>query len=165
MWKAVIPQIPSYLLLGKGYSFDQQDMQMIRSGMTAAGDTIADAQGSLLAGDYHNGPLSVIVPLGIWGGIGFLWFIAAGIKVLRQNYRFGDPAHERINRFLLVAFIAKTIGFFLVFGSLYSELIVFTGMVGLSVSINGGMCRGAAPTPVPRPMIKKLKLANANGMG
>ena len=162
MWKSVLPTIPDYLLLGKGYSFSQYDMEMIRAGMTAGGDTIADAQAAMLAGDYHNGPLSVIVPLGIWGVVGFLWFLAAGIKVLRQNYRYGDPALERINRFLLVTFIARTIGFFLIFGSLYSELFDFVGVVGLSICINGGMRRGAAPAPAPKPVINKLKLARAS---
>ncbi|HZQ45941.1 MAG TPA: hypothetical protein VFC07_02935, partial [Verrucomicrobiae bacterium] len=32
MWKIVIPDIPNHLLLGKGYSFDPAEMEMIQSG-------------------------------------------------------------------------------------------------------------------------------------
>ncbi len=162
MWKIVVPDIPKYLILGRGYSFDPAEMAMINSGLTQGQGSGA---GSALAGDYHNGPLSLIMPFGIFGVIGFLWLIAAGIKVLRQNYRFGDPAFDQINRFLLAQFIAKAIFFMTIFGSLYSDLPYFTGLVGLSVCINGGMRRGVAPAPVARPLIKRLKLANANPAG
>ena len=91
-----------------------------------------------MAGDYHNGPLSVIMPLGIWGVIGFIWFLVAAIKMLSKNYKLGDPSLLNLNRFLLVVFIAHTIHFFIFFGSLYSDMFFFTGIVGLSVSLNGG---------------------------
>jgi len=162
MWKIVIPDIPKYLILGKGYSFDPAEMEMIQSGLTKGeGNTSA---GSALAGDYHNGPLSVIMPFGIFGVIGFLWLLGAGIKVLRQNYRYGDPALEQINRFLLAQFIAKAIFFFTIFGSLYSDLPFFTGLLGLSVCINGGVRRGLAPAPAPKIVINKFKLAGANAV-
>jgi len=41
--------------------------------------------------------------------------------------------------------------FFAVFGSLYSDLAMFTGLLGLSVSLNGGIAKratAAAPEPV-----------------
>ena len=115
-------------------------MQAIQSigGFRGENDTQGVAE---LAGDYHNGPLSVIIPLGLFGVIGFLWFLGAGISVLYRNHKFGDPAFQRINTFLLAYFIAKTICFFAVFGSLYSDLVGFTGLLGLSVSVNGGLAR------------------------
>ncbi len=159
MWKIVIPDIPKYLIVGKGYQFDPAEMAMINSGMTTGE---ASGAGSALAGDYHNGPLSLIMPFGIFGVIGFLWFLAAGIKVLNQNYQFGDPAFQTINRCLLAQFVGKAIFFFAIFGSLYSDLPMFTGMLGLSVCINGGMRRGPVPVPAPKQVINKLKLAHAN---
>lgn len=133
MWNLVIPDIPKYLILGKGYTFDPAEMEMITAGMTGGEGSAA---GSALAGDYHSGPLSVILPLGIFGVIGFLWLIVAGTKLLLRNYRYGDPALQYINRFLLAQFIAKFIFFLAVFGSLYSDLMTFTGLLGLSVCIN-----------------------------
>ncbi len=139
MWKMVLPQVPQYLFLGKGYALNSHEMEII-------GDQFARGQGDAMemawmAGDYHNGPLSVIMPFGIWGVIGFIWFLVAAIRALSQNYRFGDPALLNLNRFLLVFFIARTIHFFIFFGSLYSDLVFFTGIIGLSVSLNGGVLK------------------------
>jgi hypothetical protein len=161
MWKEVIPDIPKYLILGKGYTFDPAEMEMIGAGMTLGENSAA---GSALAGDYHSGPLSVIIPLGIFGVIAFFWFLGAGTKLLLRNYRYGDPALMQINRYLLAQFIAKTIFFFAVFGSLYSDLITFTGLLGLSVCVNGGMARKSAPAPAAKPGMQRLRLANANAV-
>ena len=91
----------------------------------------------MVAGDYHNGPLSIVIPFGIWGLIGFGWFLVAASRFLYHNYRFGDPALQRINTLLLAVFLAKIVFFFLIFGALYSDLYAFTGLAGLSASLNG----------------------------
>jgi hypothetical protein len=98
IWKYVLPQIPKYLFLGKGLVFDANDLAMY--------DTLGDQQasgdvgGSLtLAGEYHSGPLSLIIPFGIWGVIAFLWFLGASIRVLWRNYKYGDPQIKTINTF------------------------------------------------------------------
>ena len=104
------------------------------------------ALGPSMSGDYHNGPLSVIIPFGIFGCIGFIWFLAAGGRTLYRNYKFGDPALVRINRFLLAYYCMKIIMFFTVFGSLYSDFVGFTGVVGLSVALNWGV---RSPVAVP----------------
>ena len=61
MWREVIPQIPHYLLVGKGYGFSATEQAQLGQKM----------EGVELVGDYHNGPLSVILPFGIFGSIGF----------------------------------------------------------------------------------------------
>ena len=38
-----------------------------------------------------SGPLSILIPFGLFGAAGFLWFAVAALKVLRNNYRFGTP--------------------------------------------------------------------------
>ncbi len=67
----------------------------------------------------------------------FLWFAIASIKYLYRNYRYGDPDLRVINTFLLAFFIARFIYYMTVFGNFYSELYFFTGLIGLSVSLNG----------------------------
>src|SRR2546428_13711322 len=54
-----------------------------------------------LVGDYHNGPISVISPFGIFGVLAFGWFLVAGLRALHRNYQFGHPAYRQMNRFLL----------------------------------------------------------------
>jgi hypothetical protein len=142
MWKALLPQVPEHLLLGKGYAISQEDWQLM--GRDTAFHNIDPAEQSLaLSGDYHSGPLSVILPLGIWGVIAFLWFLIAGFWALNHNRLYGDPALQTINTFLLTAFVAKIIVFIFIFGGLPSDIAGFTGLLGLSISLNGGICRPA----------------------
>jgi hypothetical protein len=145
IWKNVLPQIPTYLLLGKGYAINAADLAMATNASLEGGTF-----GTEIAGDYHNGPLSLIIPLGIFGVIAFVWFLWAGVKVLRQNYRFGDPAVACVNRFLLSMFIAKIIFFFTIFGGFTSDMAFFTGLVGLSICVNGGV---AEPVRAPEPKL------------
>jgi len=131
MWRDVLPQIPQYLLLGKGYGFSGTEQYHMMNGLEAVE----------LVGDYHNGPLSVIIPFGIFGSMSFVWLLIAAIRVLYQNCKFGDPACQHANTFLLAYFVAKAIFFFTIFGSLHSDLPQFLGLLGLSISLNGGVAK------------------------
>jgi hypothetical protein len=151
MWKALLPQLPQYLLLGKGYAISPSDYKFAM-GRDVTHFAFAENQGLALAGDYHNGPLSVILPFGIWGAIAFVWFLFAAIRVLYANYRYGDPSLRMINTFLLAAFVARAIFFFLIVGALSFDMLLFCGWLGLSVSLNGGVCRPLR-TMASRPQI------------
>jgi O-antigen ligase len=140
MWREVLPEVPQYLLIGKGYSFSGTEQAALRSTLAA----------TELVGNYHNGPLSVIIPFGLLGAISFVWLMVAGIRVLRQNYQFGDPAYHHLNTFLFAYFVIKVLMFFLVFGSFHSDLAMFLGVLALSISLNGG---AAKPAVVPRPKL------------
>lgn len=153
MWEVVIPTVPQFLLVGKGYSIDPVELEMASSHMSRD-----DTETMIVAGDYHNGALTLIIPLGIWGVIGFLWFLGAGFRVLRRNYRHGDPELRRINTFLLLYFLAKTFCFFLIAGTFYVEFYIFTGLVALSISVNGGV-RGPVPVVAAKPTFHRLQLA------
>jgi hypothetical protein len=154
MWRHMLPQIPEYFFLGKGYAINPQDLSMVKTTVARGGE--AGTFEAELVGDYHNGPLSVIIPFGIFGAIAFLWFLVAGVRALYQNYHFGDPALQTINRFLFASFIAKIILFFLVFGSLHSDLAHFTGLLGLSVCLNGGVVKPVA-VPQVNPVFNRFK--------
>jgi hypothetical protein len=137
MWQALWPEVPKYFWLGKGYSFSQSDLYLTQ---------IAQARGiergyatAMLTAEYHHGPLSVIVPFGIWGALIFLWFVAVGIWVLHRNYRWGDKELQKVNTFLLTYYLVRACYFFTLYGSLYSDMVVFTAVLGLSVAVNGGV--------------------------
>ena len=157
MWTEIWPEVPRHLLLGKGYAIDGQQLEMLVSGMNRG---LNPAAGAILSGDYHSGPYSVILTFGIFGAIAVLWFFWAAIRVLYQNYKFGDPENQRLNRFLLAYFIVKVIFFFVVFGALYTDLAVFAGLAGLSVAINGGVRKPVAATAEER-VFTPYKLAGA----
>jgi hypothetical protein len=157
MWANVIPEIPQYLILGKGLSIDSRELDQSLQGLNAGADVAA---GSALAGDYHNGPLSVIIPFGIPGVIAFIWFLVAGYRALHRNYLYGDPSMLQINRVLFAYYIVQVILFFAVIGSLYSGFVNFIAPVGLSIALNGGMCSRAIER-APAPVFNRFKLANA----
>ncbi|HEU5126066.1 MAG TPA: O-antigen ligase family protein [Verrucomicrobiae bacterium] len=143
LWESLLPQVPRHLLLGKGYTISQEDFQMIgRNVSFKALD--ASQRGLALSYDYHNGPLSVIIPFGIWGAFGFCWFMAVAIWILIRNYRYGDPTLKIINSFLLAAFVQKTLMFCTVYGAFDSNIATFVGYVGLSVALNKGVRRKSA---------------------
>jgi hypothetical protein len=136
MWKAVYPQIPQYLFLGKGYNLSGLDLFMMQE---STGRGLADAwQTAAIAGDYHNGPLSVIIPFGIWGVLAVGWLLYAGARFLYTTYREGPEELKLINRFFLALFMARILFFIFIFGALSSELFYFTGILGLSVALNMG---------------------------
>jgi hypothetical protein len=140
MWAGLLPQVPKYLLLGKGYTINMDDFSQI-----AAGNSIhaldPGQQDLALSSDYHSGPFSVILPFGIWGVIAFVWFLIAGNRVVYFNYRYGDPALHTVNTFLFNYFLFSTFAFTFIVGDLSSGIAGFTGVVGLSVCINKGVCR------------------------
>jgi O-antigen ligase len=146
MWKVLWEELPNYLLLGKGYVASATDYYLMidsaQRGMTKSFEL------SILAGDYHNGPLSVIIPLGIWGVVAFGAFLVVAARVLRANYRHGRPELILINRFLLAVFWADLIFFLLIFGDLTVDFQRFAGYAALSVALNGGMASASAPAGV-----------------
>jgi hypothetical protein len=150
MWGAVLPEVPKYLLIGKGYSIDPVDLYLTETASHAG--LISGYEGAMLSGDYHNGPLSVLMPFGAFGAIAFLWMMVAGIKALQRNRLYGDPKLKLINDFFLAYFVTQCLFFFFVFGALNSQLSVFLGVLGLSVSLNGGVCRKKAPKAVSAPI-------------
>jgi hypothetical protein len=141
MWRAIIPDIPQYLLIGKGYALDPKDMYFSQAHISVR--HYAPYEASLVAGDYHNGPLTLIIPFGIWGVIGFVWFWIASYNVLRRNLQYGDESIKNINRFLLTYFITKVLFFLFIFGAFYLDLGGFVGIVGLSVCMNRGVAKPA----------------------
>lgn len=134
---------------GKGYALNPTDLYLadenVRRRLSSASEV------AILAADYHNGPLSVLIPFGIWGGLAFLWFLIAAGRVLYRNWRFGEAALRNVNTALLAVFVGRAVFFFLVFGSLDADMFAFTGLVGLSVSLNGGV--QAAPAMDEQPAL------------
>jgi O-antigen ligase len=139
MWKTLLPQVRQYFFLGKGYALSPADLyltdQSVRRGLAR------DYEIALVAGDYHSGPLSVLIPFGIFGVLGFLWLLVAGLRVLYLNQCFGDPALQNINTFLLSYFVARAVFYWVGFGAFNSEIPLFLGVLGLSVALNGGVKR------------------------
>ncbi|HEY5914828.1 MAG TPA: hypothetical protein VJA21_29915 [Verrucomicrobiae bacterium] len=156
MWRDVWEDMENhqyeYLWKGKGYSIDPNELALsLYSSERGLGTKYAWA---MVSGAYHNGPLTVLIPFGVWGAGAFVWFVIASIKYLYRNYRYGDPDLKTINTFLLAYFIARVVYYTGVFGSFFTDLFVFTGIIALSISINGAELPVAeeAEEPATRPV-------------
>jgi hypothetical protein len=89
--------------------------------------------------------------------VGFLWFLWAGLRVTYQNYQFGDPSLRCANAFLLAFFFVKVLFFFTIFGGLVADLMMFAGLVGVSVSLNAGVAKPAV-VPQPKMVFNRFRL-------
>lgn len=156
IWRRVLPEIPQYLVLGKGCALNLREHDFIREYRARQGESGVVAE---MAGDYHNGPLSVIIPFGLPGVIALVWFWVAGWRWLLWQYRYGAPELRAANTLLLALFVARVFHFLVVFGGFTVELMHFTGIVALSVALNGdrapvpAIAEAARPAPRrPRPL-------------
>lgn len=151
MWADTWPKVPEHLLLGKGYALSKDDFLMMGDGVFSGGIQMQmDKSMTALAisGDYHNGPLSTLMPFGIWGAISILWVMAASLYIVVRNYRYGDADLKTVNAFLMVVCIQRTIGFFFLFGAYAYDIGEFAKLAGFSIALNWGICAAKAQSPV-----------------
>jgi hypothetical protein len=146
MWKVVWKDVPDHLFLGKGYSFIGSDLYLTQEAMRRGFFT--SFEDTMVSGNYHNGWLTMVIPFGIWAVICFLWFCWSALKILRRNQLYGDPELKTINTFLLSYFVTRLIFYMVFYGQFDLDLMVFTGTVGLSLALNGGV-RGPEPALEP----------------
>lgn len=137
MWQVLLPDIPKYFWFGKGFSFSGTDYYLTQQAQ--ARGAYAAYESTLISGNYHHGLLTLIIPFGIWGLLGFLWFSVASLKVLYANYRFSSPALKHINIFLISFFVARLFYYVFLYGQYDLDLIIFVGIVGFSIALNGGV--------------------------
>jgi hypothetical protein len=149
MWGVTLAVVPRYLLLGKGFNFDGMDAYL--TSLSAERGMARSYDAAMITGDYHQGILTLIIPFGIWGLLAFIAFCVASLRVLYRNYRYSSPELRSINAFLLSYFIGRLIFYAVFYGEFYLDLMIFTGAVGMSLSLNGGM-RQEAEVAVPAPM-------------
>lgn len=146
IWHAVWPKVPDYLLLGKGYALNQQDYEFMGrdSAFAAAAKANASLEGLAISSDFHNGPLSTLIPFGVWGAIGIVWLMSAALFILYRNYRFGDSTLQTFNIYMLAAGIVAVIAFFFIFGAFQDDVGNFAKMAGFSLAMNGGLAKRQA---------------------
>ncbi|MGA2030354.1 MAG: O-antigen ligase family protein [Verrucomicrobiota bacterium] len=163
MWQVVLPLVPQYFFIGKGYGYDITDY--ILSSITARNEVAhgyynAANNPLMIEGDYHQGILTLIIPLGIFGLLAFAAFCWGGVRVLYANYHYGDPELSQINTFLFAFFVAKLIFYVIFFGSFFQDLMTFVGLVGLSLTLNGGVRHKvpAAARQAIKPLAQTLQL-------
>lgn len=137
MWKELVRRdVPKYALVGKGYAIDPSLLGM--AGFNESLGYGLRSEWAMLGGEYHNGPLSVVIPFGIWGAMAFGWFLIAGVLRFRWFCRHGDPRLINMNRMLYALFVSKIVFFIFLFGALHVEMVEFAVLAGLAECLNTG---------------------------
>jgi len=154
MWRTLVPELPNYFWIGKGYAINPTDLYLVEQAARRGRATAQSAP--LVAGDYHSGPLSVYVPFGAGGSLAFLAFVFLGLRALYRNYCYGAEELRGLNRFLFAYFAARLIFFLGVFGGFAADMYQFTGVLGLSVALNHGVCRKPTPAEQRVPFRKSV---------
>jgi hypothetical protein len=139
IWKVMVPQIPQYLIVGKGFSFSGSDLWLTQEGIKRGHYRMFED--TVVSGNYHSGPLTIIISFGIFGMLGFLWFCWAALRVLIANYRYGESSLHLVNTFLLSFFIGRLLFFLFLYGQFDLDFMLFTGTLGLSVCLNNGVAQ------------------------
>lgn len=137
MWRLVAKDIPNHIWIGKGYAIDPTDLYMADESFRRG--FINDYEMAIRAADYHSGLLSIIVPFGLLGTVAVFSFFIAALRVMYRNMRYGDADIKNINTFLFSFFFGRLIYFFLFFGGIEMDLWFFASVVGISLSVNGGL--------------------------
>jgi hypothetical protein len=145
IWKTVYPEIPKHLFLGKGFAYSGTDSYLATEAMRRGIARGVD-EATLIGGYYHQGILTTVIPLGIWGLLLFGWFCWSALRVLARNYHYGRESLRVINTFLLSMFICRLVFFIFFYGQFDQDLYVFTGIIGLSIALNGGVAKPGQPT-------------------
>ena len=174
IWRAILPKVPEYLLLGKGYALTAQDYESLGADNPFAASAKVDAslEGLAISNDFHSGPLSTIICMGIWGCISILAIMGAGLFVLYRNIRYGDPGLRTVNTLLLALYLKNMLIFFFIYGAYDADIFHFTYVVGFSVALNWGVCRRKAEVAaspaiqrVPRPATVRLSQPGLSATG
>jgi O-antigen ligase len=161
MWRILVPEIPKYLIVGKGYGFSGTDYYLTQEAMRHG--MYSSYEDTLVSGNYHNGILTLLIPFGIFGFAAFIWFCGSALWVLTRNLRYGDPELNTINTFLLALFSARLLFYLVFYGQFDLDFAYFTGAVALSITLNGGVCRAPEPEPEPQRQVAMLpQLATAS---
>jgi hypothetical protein len=118
LWKMGWKTLPKYWLVGKGYAFNANEMDAALRGVKYEGDLLAWA---MVSGSYHNGPLSLLLGLGIFGLLSGLFFLF--MVIWRHWIFYRNPWQSERLRLMHLAFYTYfiiNVGFFLLF---YGDVI------------------------------------------
>ncbi|MCD8533355.1 MAG: hypothetical protein LR011_00615, partial [Verrucomicrobia bacterium] len=124
IWKNVVKEIPNYFWFGKGFSYRGIDYQLtfeaVQKGIFQAYEHV------LIDGAYHHGLLTIIIPLGIWGILGFIWFAVSSWRIIHYNYLKSPPILKNINTLLLSYYSANMLFYCTLYGQFHLDLATFT---------------------------------------
>jgi O-antigen ligase len=114
LWEEGMKKLPEYWLIGKGYAFSEKEAVAV-SGANKATDQLSWA---IVTSSYHNGPISLLLGLGVFGLIvGFALIFAICIRhgrMLKAPWR--DPRLKQIHQVIYAMLLVHVTVFLTIYG-------------------------------------------------
>jgi len=118
VWGQGMKEIPQYFWLGKGYAYQMEVYQRLATMERKE----AFVESAVLTVDYHNGPLGLIIGLGIFGVIaasGFFGIVAIQQSIMATG-EWVEPTLERYHLALLSMYLARIPSFLIISGNVHT---------------------------------------------
>jgi hypothetical protein len=132
VWSRALREVPQYFWLGKGFAYSETVYHSLEN----MDRREAYYEHAILTGGYHNGPLGLIIGLGIFGVItsAGLFLTASTQQGLLACKEWADPVLERYHLAILSMFLARIPSFIIITGNVH---IVFPELFYLLVLLHG----------------------------
>jgi hypothetical protein len=114
LWRKMLPMVPEYLLVGRGLGFDLREAY---AAYTLASD-FDHHQFFIATHNYHNGPLFLLIDLGLMGFLAATAFMFGGSAYYRRALSEMPRNSEwrSVYTVFLAFFVGSSIFFFMVIG-------------------------------------------------
>lgn len=119
LWKILWRMVPDYMAMGRGFAFDALAMS------THAGQRLGSIDWAIITHNYHSGPLSLLVDLGLAGFVfGTLIFITGVFTQMgfRRRVWFSKTL-SRYHALLLASFSVDILRFYVIHGNAASSVV------------------------------------------
>jgi hypothetical protein len=142
IWQRMLREIPRYVLMGRGFTFSAEDVMLVSSG-----EKINSVEQAFATHNYHNGPLSLLIDLGLAGFVCASGFMLA---VLYQQYKrvnapWRDRRLQRLHAVLYASYVALIVIFYAIFGDARSSLVQMMVWAIMMESLSRADARQATP--------------------
>ena len=146
VWVNALREVPEYLLVGKGFTYDA----VLSAGLRSMSTYEALFEWPKVMVAYHNGPLSLLIGMGVAGlfaGLGFL--VTANWRHLNllAKGEWKDPSLRRLHHAITILLFVKSCSYILIYGDVYRS---FPSMfVWLSILEGLWYTNRKLPDPLP----------------
>jgi len=117
VWKEALRQIPEFFWVGRGYAFHESAL----SWMSYLGQGEYTAMWAVHQVAYHNGPLSLLIGMGIFGFLaGFAFMFYSGIRHVMFMFKDWESDFlQKLHAILTIHFLVIMLSFCLFYGDTF----------------------------------------------
>jgi len=123
VWKRALDMLPDYWLVGRGFTFNSRHLLWLR--YSVVGDP--NIEWALVTHNYHSGPLSLLIDLGIPGLVSGTLLIVGGLvkQWRRLSTNWTSPQLARMHAVLYASYIVEVIRFYAIGGDASRTIVLF----------------------------------------